>query len=869
MPDTPVMRQYRELKERHPESVLFFRLGDFYEMFGDDARLAAPILGLVLTSRQGVPMCGVPWHNKGHYIAKLLQAGRKVAVAEQIEGGGAGAETSKKLFKRDVVRVVTPGTVIEDDLLEPSSANFLAAIERDVVGWGLACLDVSTGEFWAAQSLNDRGERRLAELLARVRPSEILLGPARGEEDSSGAVPASACATIYDPPPVQDEPEWTKDSVWANHPLARRAALKCRAYVNESKLHLRDLAVPAYREAAEEMALDETAIRTLELVESASGERAPSLWSLLDRAGTAMGSRKIKEWILRPSLDLPEIEFRQQAVEELSESPLARTQISAVLREISDLPRLINRLGTREAGPRDLAGLRDSLDRFPDIDAWLRGMGEHSAFLNLAARWNEPSKELARCAEMLDRELAEEPPAKLSDGGLIKPGVNPELDELRALKSDSRRFLEELEAKERQETGIASMRAGYNSVFGYYFEVTKAHQAKVPARFVRKQTLTNAERYITPELKEFENKILGAEEKIIRLEGRLFEDLRQRTSDYHEAVLAAAAVISEMDALAALAEVACLHGFIKPTVDLSHDFDIEDGRHPVLAALLPAGEFVPNSIRLDGRDPQIAILTGPNMAGKSTYLRQNALIALMAQMGSFVPAKSAKIGLVDRILTRIGAQDAIAKGDSTFMVEMKETAHILKSATARSLLILDEVGRGTSTFDGISIAWAVLEHLNSAYRREEQDGQDGVRGPRVLFATHYFELTELAKLLEGVANFNVEVKEWTNARGQAEVVFLHKISEGPADRSYGIHVAGLAGLPPQVVARAHEILEKLETESASGKISGSGAASASGQAELPLFGGNAVLEALRFLDPERMTPMEALSALQELKKRLS
>ena len=861
LPDTPVMRQYRELKDQHPESVLFFRLGDFYEMFGDDARLAAPILGLVLTSRQGVPMCGVPWHNKGHYIAKLLRAGRKVAVAEQIEGGDA----AKKIFKREVIRVVTPGTVIEDDLLEPSSANFLAAIERDLVGWGLACLDVSTGEFWAAQALNDRGERRLSELLARARPSEILVGSGtRHESASDDQRLAPASATIYDAPLEKDEPEWTQESVWANHPLARRAALKCRAYVREARLHLRELPAPSYREAAEEMALDETAIRTLELVESSSGERAPSLWTLLDRASTAMGSRKIKEWILRPSLELPEIEFRQQAVEELSESHQARVQIAAILREISDLPRLINRLGTREAGPRDLAGLRDSLDRFPEVDGWLRGMGEHSAFSSLLARWEEPARNLERCAQMLDRELAEEPPVKLSDGGLIKPGVHAELDELRALKSDGNRFLEELEAKEREETGIASLRAGYNSIFGYYFEVTKTHQAKVPPRYVRKQTLTNAERYITPDLKELENKILGAEEKIIRLEARLFEDLRERASAHHESVLAAAAVISEMDALAALAEAACLHGFVKPTVDLSHDFEIEDGRHPVLAALLPAGEFVPNSINLNGREPQIAILTGPNMAGKSTYLRQNALIALMAQMGSFVPAKSAKIGMVDRILTRIGAQDAIAKGDSTFMVEMKETAHILKSATTRSLLILDEVGRGTSTFDGISIAWAVLEHLNSAYRSE---GVEEARGPRVLFATHYFELTELARLLEGVANFNVEVKEWTNSKRQAEVVFLHKISSGPADRSYGIHVAALAGLPPQVVARAHEILERLEAESASGKISGSDEAPA--QAELPLFGGNSVLEALRFLDPERMTPLEALSALQELKKRLS
>ncbi|MHB2026280.1 MAG: DNA mismatch repair protein MutS [Elusimicrobiota bacterium] len=864
LPDTPVMRQYQELKSRHPADILFFRLGDFYEMFGDDARVAAPILGLILTARQGVPMCGIPWHNKGRYIAKLLKSGHKVAVAEQVEGGG---EPQKKIFRREIVRVITPGTVIEDDLLEPSAVNYLAAIETDLVGWGFSCIDVSTGEFWASQALNDRESRKLLELIARVRPSEILADERTlknlGLADLRGL--AGICLTRYDPAlELRRGPAWINDPFWGNHPLARRAAFKCCSYLDESKLYFKEILAPAYRESCSEMLLDETAIRTLELVESSSGEKSQSLWGLLDRASTAMGSRKIKEWILHPSTDLPEIELRQNAVEELADGQGARAEISSALREISDLPRLINRLGTREAGPRDLAGIRDSLACFPAVGAWLRVMGPHSAFAAISSRWEDAAAALEPCRNLLDAELAPEPPARIGDGGIIRTGIHPELDELRLLKSDGNRFLEELQERERKSTGISSLKAGYNSVFGYYFEVTKAHQDKVPHHYVRKQTLTNAERYITSELKDLENRILGAEDKILRLEARLFEELRERACRHRDAILRSAHMLAELDGISSLAQAACLYGLVKPAVDLSYDLHIDEGRHPILSALAAAGSFVPNSIAMDGENPRIIVLTGPNMAGKSTYLRQNALIALMAQIGSFVPAKSAKIGIVDRILTRIGAQDAIARGDSTFMVEMKETAHILRAASPRSLLILDEVGRGTSTFDGISIAWAVLEHLNKGFQNE--NSPRGI-GPRVLFATHYFELTELSRVLSGIANFNVEVKEWTNAQGRAEIVFLHKISPGSADRSYGIHVAALAGLPPQVIARAREILERLESESASGRISGSERPAS--EEQLPLFNHRSIIETLRLLNPERMTPMEALAALVELKKGIS
>ncbi len=837
LPDTPVMRQYQELKAAHPHSVLFFRLGDFYEMFGADAELAAPLLGLVLTARQEVPMCGVPYHQAQHYIAKLLRAGHRVAVAEQLEE----PSKAKKLVRRGVIRLVTPGTVIEDELLEPTASNFLVALEVDLVGWGAACIDVSTGEFWATQALNDRGLRKLQDLLARVRAAEII-GTVKALEAAAGA---RSCLTPYEPAPNDDKPAWAGEAVWLNHPLAARAALKCRRYVADAQFHLKEVLAPSYREAGSEMQLDETAIRTLELVDSPTGEKRHTLWGLLDNCRTPMGSRKLKHWLLHPSTDLPEIELRQQCVEDLVERPEGRGSLTRLLREFADLPRVTSRLATRQAGPRDLGALRSSLAALPGLCAWASSSQFASGLSVLARQLSESASSLAALSKDLSAALADHLPARLSDGGLIRGGFHAELDELRSLKTDSQSHLERLEAAERQATGISSLKAGYNSVFGYYFEVTKTHAAKVPERYTRKQTLTNAERYITPELKELENKILGAEEKVLRLESRLFEDLRERALREHDDILKLAQLLAELDVFNGLAEAAAMHDFVKPTVDLSRELEIVDGRHPVLSAILPAGTFVPNSLSLNDKDPQIVVLTGPNMAGKSTYLRQNALIALMAQIGSFVPAKSAKIGVVDKILTRIGAHDALAEGASTFMVEMRETSHILKSATPRSLLILDEVGRGTSTFDGISIAWAVLEHLHG--------------GPRVLFATHYFELTELARKLPGVVNANVEAKEWTSAEGRTEVVFLHKIGPGPADRSYGIHVAALAGLPATVLARAEEILQDLEKK----------AVSTNDQAqELPLFEEHPALRALRMLDPQQLTPLEALNTLSELKKKL-
>ncbi|MFA6003312.1 MAG: DNA mismatch repair protein MutS [Elusimicrobiota bacterium] len=863
LPDTPVMRQYHELKELHPQAILFFRLGDFYEMFGPDAQTAAPLLGLVLTARQGIPMCGVPFHSSKSYIAKLLKAGHKVAIAEQLEE----PSKTKKLVKRGIIRLITPGTVIEDEMLEPTATNFLVAVESDIVGWGAACLDVSTGEFWATQVLNDRGNRRLQDLLARVRPAEVLSEPG-AEAALRETLPASTCLTVEDNSRSEPAaaPEWARGSVWANHRLALRAALRCRNYVARTQFHIKELIAPIYREAANEMQLDDTAIRTLELVESSSGDRRYSLWGMLNRCRTAMGGRKLRHWILHPSTDLAEIDLRQNCVEDLFDQPDARDALGGILREVADLPRVVSRLSTRQASPRDLAALRRSLGQIPALERWFSEHELCPGLTALAAQLQQDAARLKDCHGHLSRSLADEPPARLGDGHIIRDGFHGELDELRLLRNDSQVFLSRLEDTERQATGIGSLKAGYNSVFGYYFEVTKSHQAKVPARYTRKQTLTNAERYITPELKELENNILGAEDKILRLESRLFEEVREEVLRHHDLVQRLGAFLAELDVFNSLAESAGLHEFVKPQVDLSYELEIVEGRHPVLAAAMPAGTFVPNSISLNARQRQIIILTGPNMSGKSTFLRQNALVAVMAQMGSFVPAASARVGIVDRILTRIGAQDAISQGASTFMVEMNETSNILRSATPRSLVILDEVGRGTSTFDGISIAWAVLEHLHGAYAKSDEP--TGPRGPRTLFATHYFELTDIANRLPGTANCNVEAKEWTNAEGRTEVVFLHKISDGPADRSYGIHVAALAGLPASVLARAGEILSSLENESASGRLTAAPAQPPASEPELPIFEESPVLRTMRLLNPEAMTPLEALEALCALKKKL-
>ena len=872
--DTPLWRQYKALKAAYPHALLLYRLGDFYELFGDDARHASPVLGIVLTQRQGTPMCGIPHHSSSHYIAKLLKGGFKVAIADQMED----PSKAKGLVKRSVTRLITPGTLVEDEYLDSRSTNYLVALAYDTFGWGLACVEASTGEFWATQILNDHEHLQLFSLLAKLEPAELIVTPKAAEDLKLGQLlgPRTALTFWEQPFPSAHEFSGFGDmEIWNNRHLALRAALKARRYVADTQAHLRDTAlVPQYRESAAEMQLDEAAIRTLELVQSSDGDRRHSLWGVLDRTQTAMGSRKLRQWILHPSTDLLEIDRRLNCVEELINVSSARRGLSKTLGEVADIERVINRLATRSASPRDLAALRDSLKQFDSLSEELSACELCSGIADLAKSLSELAGPLQAVHSLLERAVAERPPSRLSDGGLIREGFDRTLDELRAVRTDSRKFLADMEARERAATGIPSLKVGYNSVFGYYLEVTHAHQAKVPGRYSRKQTLANAERYITPELKELEIKILNAEEECLRLEAELFEKVRSQVLQTDASIRAFAQMAAELDVLCALAEVADMGGWVKPKVDLSYSLDVQDGKHPIVEALLPAGGFVPNSIALNGSDPQALVLTGPNMGGKSVFLRQNAIIAVLAQMGSFVPAKSASVGVVDMILTRIGSRDQLARGESTFMVEMRETSHILKSATLRSLILLDEVGRGTSTYDGISIAWAVLEHLNKMGQapaavegpspKAAASAPKPPRGPRTLFATHYFELTELAELLPGIANANVEAREWTNAEGRTEVVFLHKISPGPADRSFGIHVAELAGLPKSCLARAREILHGLENEAR---------ATPPAQAEpaeptLPLFEEHAVLHELRLLNPNELTPISALNKLWELKRRV-
>ena len=867
--DTPVMRQYYALKAAYPYAILFFRLGDFYEIFEEDAKIAAPVMGVVLTQRGGMPMCGVPYHSYINYLRKLIEAGHKVAIAEQLED----PSKTKGIVKRGVTRVVTPGTLVEDELLHGSATNYLVALEVDTIGWGLACVEVSTGEFWATQALNDHNHLRLCSALAKLDPAELLAPPRVLEElrlkhfIKPGTAVSDWKRTSCE---TQIPAGWSKPSVWRNRPLALKAALTARSYIESTQTHLKETLAPEYRDSQPEMQLNETAIRTLELVDSAEGGRKHTLWGVLDRTGTPMGSRKMKSWILHPSTELPEIERRLQCVEELVEKDDARDVLKTILEDISDLERVINRMATRSASPRDLAALRDSLLQIHGLENWLADGRFLSGLGSVAEDVKEIEAPVKKTQQLLDRALVDAPPAKLSDGGLFREGYDKTLDELRSVKTNSRQILKELEERERAQSGISTLRIGYNSVFGYYIEISKANAAKAPDRYTRKQTLTNAERYITPELKEIEVKVLGAEDKFLRLEADLFEDLRDKILAAGAAVRRFAAIVAQLDVLRALADVAVHHDYVKPRVDLSHEFTVEEGRHPVVESALPAGSFVPNSIALNGAQTQTLILTGPNMGEKSVYLRQNGLIAIMAQMGSFVPAKSARIGMVDKILTRIGSQDQLARGESTFMVEMKETSHILKAATSRSLILLDEVGRGTSTYDGISIAWSVIEYLNRLELTEEDSEASDVRGPRTIFATHYFELTELADLLTGVKNISVEAREWTNAEGRTEVVFLHKISEGSADRSFGIHVAELAGLPEECLKRAQDILHGLENEARTAPSPGQGTSRSpmGPQQDLPLFEDDPVLRDLRMIDADKLTPIEALQKISEWKKTL-
>jgi DNA mismatch repair protein MutS len=842
---SPVRQQYLDIKRQHPEAILFFRLGDFYETFDGDAELVARELDIVLTSRSvskgtRIPMAGVPHHAAESYLAKLIERGYHVAICEQV-----GDEPIKGLMPREVVRIVTPGTVVEPGLLPGDANNYLAALVTDGERAGLAYADVTTGEFAVTELENAAALR--AEL-QRLAPAETLHPE---KEFNAEGMPGHATpwqAWHFETGRCKEalQSHFKVASLQAyglnGKPLALRAAGALLQYLQQTQPAAMSLLSGLNSYSLDEfMTLDGPARRNLELSQTLRGAFEGSLLSVLDRCVTPMGRRLLRQWVGKPLLDVKKIVERQEGVALFHADGMKRAELRAALKPLGDLERLVNRVLGGSAQPRDLQAIRSTLEAVPAVMKLLpSGKG---ALSGLFVGLSECASELA----LLRAAISEEPPAVLGHMGVIRAGYSSELDEVMAATSHAREWIANLENEERQRTGIKSLKVGYNRVHGYYIEVTRANDDAVPGEYIRKQTLVNAERYITPEMKEVEAQVLNAEERILEVETRLFKQVCAELAKSAEAMLASARALATVDALASLAEVAALQGYVRPEVSDADVLDIQDGRHAVVERLLPGhARFVANDATFEEGE-RVRLITGPNMSGKSTYLRQVALIVLMAQMGSFVPAKSARIGLVDRIFTRIGAQDEIHAGQSTFMVEMVETAHILHHATPRSLLILDEIGRGTSTYDGLSIAWAVIEYIHN---------QPKLRA-RTLFATHYHELVQLAALLPGVRNYNVAVSE-----GDGTVVFLHKIVPGGADRSYGIHVGQLAGLPPAVLQRAQQILAELEASSGN-------AVPSDGKrvAEKPVPLANPLQDELAGLDVEGLSPIEALNKLWEWKKK--
>jgi DNA mismatch repair protein MutS len=916
------MRQYAAIKKEHPNALLFFRLGDFYELFFDDAVLAARELQITLTSRNkekgvDIPMCGVPYHAAEGYIAKLIRRGFKVAVCEQVED----PRLAKKLVRREVTRVVTPGTAA-DSSLSAEENNFLAAVAAVGDHVGFAALDLSTGEFRATEFAGESAGRRIQEELEQLRPREMLYGSSAPLLERTAAVQTrSILPEGRDGRPSTGTAPVARISAfgWAETPLddwifapdhaipllenhfgvlslegfglaGKRAAASAAGailyYIRSTQRGTLDhVDRIGFYERQNCLVLDTVTVRNLELIEPlfAGTDAGVTLFRCLDATVTPMGKRLLRTWLLRPSLDRVEIEARLDSVEVQVKDTVRRDELRRALDGILDLERLLSRVTLETANPRDVLALAASLGKIPKVRAVVAGLTQSQRPASRLGTLHKLIDELADLREKIDNTLVPEPPLTLSDGGVIAPGVDKDLDELRDLSRNSKQYLAQVETRERERTGIGSLKVKFNSIFGYYIEISKANLHLSPADYERKQTLVNAERFTTPELKEYESKILDAQEKIVEIERRLFAELRSAIAAEAKRIRQTALALAEVDVLACLAHIAALRNYCRPRFDEAEktedgrDLEIVEGRHPVIELqeqTSGSDRFVPNDLFLDS-SPQhaaqntpkqniprqniprqnIIVLTGPNMGGKSTYLRQAALIVIMAQMGSFVPARAVRLGIVDRVFTRIGASDNVARGRSTFMVEMTETAAILHTATARSLILLDEVGRGTSTYDGLAIAWAAIEYLHARVHA------------KTLFATHYFELTELAEQLSGVKNYHVSVKE-----AGGSVVFLRRVEPGAADRSYGIEVAKLAGLPNEVVVRAREVLA--EHESSEHKLSGQLTPGSSAEAERPtqltIFTplSQPVLEKLREVDLNRLTPLEALNLLAELKRQI-
>lgn len=867
--ETPLMTQYNAVKAQYRDAILFFRMGDFYEMFNEDAKIGAKVLGITLTSRGhgkagDVPLAGFPHHAVDGYLSKMVKAGYRVAICEQVED----PKLAKGIVKRDVIQVVTPGTATAENLLQTNRNNFLSAVYINESSCGLASADVSTGEFIVTECTVDV----LIDELQSIDPAEILV-PESQVRDIENKLSNQMIQSL-----LTKRDDWMFGAEYGREILTKHFGTKSLKgfgcddldeglsvagavlnYLQETQKsdisHIRNLV--RYNNT-DYMNLDAATRRNLEITASMmGGGREGTLLSILDRTKTPMGGRTLAGWLTRPLNRLVPIQARLNGVDELLQLRDQREAITSIFKNVGDLERLVTKIVTRRVSPRDLRALCKTLLVIPEIQSNLADIA--TDILRDVVRQLDPCQDVV---EKIQAAIVDDPPAVLSAGGVIREGYHAELDELRGLAFSGKDWIARMQQTEREKTGIPSLKVGYNKVFGYYLEITKAHLSKAPETYIRKQTLVNAERFITPELKEMEEKILKAEEKMADLEQSLFEEIREFAAGYSEAIQENGRAIGNLDSLLSLAHVAEEYRYVKPLIDEEDEIIIEDGRHPVVERLLTPGEpFIPNNVDLDNHYNQILIITGPNMAGKSTYIRQVGLIVLLAQIGSFVPATSARIGIVDRIFTRVGAQDNLAAGESTFLVEMNETANILNNATPKSLLLLDEIGRGTSTFDGLSIAWAVAEFLHN---------KESVRA-KTLFATHYHELTELALIMPRVKNYNVAVKEWGD-----HIVFLRKIVPGGCDHSYGIQVARLAGLPKEVIQRAKEVLHNLEanelTPNEIPKLAlGEHAPMKVAEPQLSIFAveEHKVRDELKKIDIERMTPLEALLKLEELRKLLS
>lgn len=872
---TPLMQQYRDIKSRHQDAILLFRMGDFYEMFYEDAELASRVLGLTLTSRNNggaaeVPLAGVPVKAVNDYLRRLVQQGYRVAICEQVED----PRLAKGIVKREVVETITPGAAFSDDLLESGRNNFLCAITRTDNSFGIAAVDVSTGVFRLAVCTATDADA----VLARFSPREILV-PRGADIVGSGSMIHAEGVLLTEREGWEFDPELSREELTRHYGLHDLEGLGIPAsassaigaggallrYVRELQPSgIPQLARPVLEPLGSTMPLDEMTRRNLELVESLRGtpeqlngkgaaERAGTLYGVFDRTQTPMGARLLRQWLLAPLLEQAEIEDRLDAVEVLVSNPLPRSALREALEKVRDVERLAGKAAVARINPRELGALGLSLDALPAVSASLEGIRLRGMLSSVLEQWDV----CADLARDIAQTLVDKPPVAIGDGDTIRAGVDASLDELRTLRDGSKDAIARIQSAERERTGISSLKVGYNRVFGYYIEISNANRHLVPEDYQRRQTLTGGERYVTPALKEYEEKVLTATERIEESERRLFEELRTRVGSAITRLQDAALRVARLDVLSTFAEIASTERYVRPQVASDYSMEIVGGRHPVVERMMPRDKFIPNDITL-AEDARLMVLTGPNMAGKSTILRQTGLIQLIAQIGSFVPASRAKLGIADRVFTRVGASDNLVRGQSTFMVEMAETSSILHTATRNSLVLLDEIGRGTSTYDGVSIAWAVTEHLHDKV------------GCKTVFATHYHELTQLQAELPALRNYNVSVREVGD-----QIVFLHRLQPGGADRSYGIEVGRLAGLPEAVIARAREVLQSLESEQLAAALEAGGNRARGGERksfiapdsnQLGLFVSHEhpVLKTLRALDVLQLTPIEAMRLLDEL-----